>query len=106
MNYSWNKLKTYVMFLKSFKLFSMINKIYLQHISEDCLRLTVTVPRGYDSFTNSTNNRSKLPVMFWIHGGAYSKGSATSVLYKAEKLSLETNTIIVTVNYRLGEDTW
>ena len=39
--------------------------------SEDCLYLNVYAPADAKS-------NSKLPVMFWIHGGGYSGGSASS----------------------------
>ena len=39
--------------------------------SEDCLFLNVYAPAD-------ANGKSKLPVMFWIHGGGYSGGGARS----------------------------
>ena len=38
--------------------------------SEDCLYLNVFTPAG-------AKNKSRLPVMFWIHGGGYMGGSAS-----------------------------
>ncbi|XP_076812124.1 para-nitrobenzyl esterase-like [Clavelina lepadiformis] len=66
---------------------------------EDCLVLNVHVPSTIDL---NTSPNKKLPVMFWIHGGAYSFGSGTSMIYDGQKFSQETNTVVVTINYRLG----
>lgn len=61
--------------------------------SEDCLYLNVHVPAG-------TSAASKLPVMVWIHGGAYLNGSGSQ--YDGDRLANSTQTIVVTLNYRLG----
>jgi acetylcholinesterase len=60
--------------------------------SEDCLSLNVYVPAV---------KSDKMPVMVWIHGGAFMNGSGSSAMYSPEHLVQE-NVIIVTVNYRLG----
>ncbi|XP_076813222.1 crystal protein-like [Clavelina lepadiformis] len=67
--------------------------------SEDCLRLNVFIPPSVDFLLPSNE---KLPVMVWLHGGAFFAGSGTSNVYDATRLSNQTNTVIVTVNYRLG----
>jgi para-nitrobenzyl esterase len=59
--------------------------------SEDCLLLNVFAPQG---------NKSKLPVMVFIHGGAFVAGG--SVSYDGRKLSEEGQVVVVTINYRLG----
>ncbi|CAK8689239.1 unnamed protein product [Clavelina lepadiformis] len=71
------------------------NKYY----SENCLVLNVFVPTTID-LTAPANK--KLPVMFWIHGGAFFLGSGTAISYDAQKLSQETNTVVVSINYRIG----
>ena len=58
--------------------------------SEDCLSLNVWSPTG----------ASGLPVMVWIHGGAFINGSAE--MYNAQSLATKGRIIVVTVNYRLG----
>ncbi|WP_207924481.1 carboxylesterase/lipase family protein [Gordonia zhaorongruii] len=68
---------------------------------EDCLYLNVATPHG------AALRGGKLPVMVWIHGGAYLCGSGGQPIYDPGSListSIEagTPTIIVTVNYRLG----
>lgn len=61
--------------------------------SEDCLYLNVWTPAGSSS--------SRLPVMFWIHGGAYQLGAGSAPLYDGQKLA-ERGVVVVTINYRLG----
>jgi len=66
-------------------------------ISEDCLYLNVHVPSSYN-FGSS----EKLPVMVWVHGGGFFQGAGSDDLYNGVSLSNVTNTIVVTLNYRLG----
>ncbi len=62
--------------------------------SEDCLYLNVYVPADAGS-------KSKLPVMFWIHGGGYSGGSGDEPRHNGDFLPLK-GVVLVTINYRLG----
>jgi para-nitrobenzyl esterase len=62
--------------------------------SEDCLFLNVYAPA-----TASAN--SKLPVMFWIHGGGYSGGASSEPRHNGDFLPLK-GVVLVTINYRLG----
>ncbi len=59
--------------------------------SEDCLNLNIASPI----------DASNLPVMIWIHGGAFLTGSANGALYNMDTLALK-GVILVTINYRLG----
>jgi hypothetical protein len=61
--------------------------------SEDCLVLNVWVP------ANATPG-AKLPVLFWIHGGALTFG--TGATYDPSSMVAESNMVVVTINYRLG----
>lgn len=61
--------------------------------SEDCLYLNVWTP--------NTNASAKLPVMFWIHGGALIVGAGSLPLYDGAPLSSR-GAVVVTINYRLG----
>jgi para-nitrobenzyl esterase len=62
--------------------------------SEDCLFLNV--------FTLATAKpKSKLPVMFWIHGGGYQGGSASEPRHDGDFLPTK-GVVLVTINYRLG----
>ncbi|HZB89598.1 MAG TPA: carboxylesterase family protein [Terracidiphilus sp.] len=62
--------------------------------SEDCLFLNVYVPADATA-------RSKLPVMFWIHGGGYLGGSGSEPRHNGDFLPLK-GVVLVTINYRLG----
>ncbi|MCH7959792.1 MAG: carboxylesterase family protein [Candidatus Hydrogenedentes bacterium] len=61
--------------------------------SEDCLFLNVWTP------ANSTDEA--LPVMFWIHGGAFTRGSGANAAYDGTGLARK-GVVLVTINYRLG----
>ncbi|MGD0914454.1 MAG: carboxylesterase family protein, partial [Terracidiphilus sp.] len=62
--------------------------------NEDCLFLNVYVPA-------TAKGKSKLPVMFWIHGGGYSGGSGDEPRHDGDFLPLK-GVVLVTINYRLG----
>jgi para-nitrobenzyl esterase len=62
--------------------------------SEDCLYLNVWRPAG-------TSAGRRLPVMVWIHGGAFIMGSGAMSTYDGTALARQ-GAIIVTINYRLG----
>jgi len=69
------------------------NKHDAESSSEDCLYLNVMTPQW--------SVKKPLPVMFWIHGGANTGGTASSELYKDGTL-VEHGIVLVTANYRLG----
>lgn len=62
--------------------------------SEDCLYLNVYAPA-------SAKTRSKLPVMFWIHGGGYTGGASSEPRHNGDWLPTK-GVVLVTINYRLG----
>ncbi len=62
-------------------------------LSEDCLYLNI--------WTTAKNAGDNLPVMVWIHGGAFTGGSGTVPLYDGEAMSRK-GVVFVTTNYRLG----
>ncbi|PFH47254.1 hypothetical protein AMATHDRAFT_152568 [Amanita thiersii Skay4041] len=69
-------------------------------ISEDCLYLNVWRPEG-------TTADSNLPILFWIHGGAYTSGAASIAEYDPTVLvqrSVEIGKpmIFVSTNYRVN----
>uniref|UniRef100_H2XTI0 Carboxylic ester hydrolase n=1 Tax=Ciona intestinalis TaxID=7719 RepID=H2XTI0_CIOIN len=80
-----------------------VSKFLNQNIyyTEDCLVLNVFVPSTLNLDT-AIAPEDGLPVMVWIHGGAFMTGSSTILFYHGEPLCNRTNTVIVTVNYRLG----
>ena len=59
--------------------------------SEDCLFLNIWRPAG-------AANNSKLPVMVWIHGGAFVGGSGNT---SGDQFARQ-KVILITINYRLG----
>src|ERR1700678_1167322 len=65
--------------------------------SEDCLFLNVYVPV-------TARPHSKLPVFFWIHGGALVTGTGAD--YDPSVMVAENSIIVVTINYRLGALGW
>lgn len=62
--------------------------------SEDCLYLDVWRPAGAEASAN-------LPVMVWIHGGAFVIGSGSLPLYDGAAL-VRRDVIVMSINYRLG----
>lgn len=59
---------------------------------EDCLTLNVHRPTG---------TARDLPVMVWIHGGAFNHGSGSQSIYNSPAL-VRRGVVLVTLNYRLG----
>ena len=59
--------------------------------SIDCLSLNIA----------SKDIRKDMPVMIWIHGGAYITGTSNSAVYDLDYLPLH-EIVLVTINYRLG----
>ena len=62
--------------------------------SEDCLYLNLWKPAG-------TGSGAKMPVMVWIHGGAFVGGSGSSPQTYGYQFAGQ-GVILVTFNYRLG----
>ena len=75
----------------------------LQKVSEDCLYLNIFVPRDVNF---SSPLQSLLPVMVWIHGGDFIAGSASKPMHDGRFISNFTHTVVVNVEYRLGENMW
>jgi para-nitrobenzyl esterase len=61
---------------------------------EDCLVLNVWTPRA--------DRTARLPVLVWIHGGGYFRGSGESPWTNGARLSRRCDVVVVTVNHRLG----
>jgi para-nitrobenzyl esterase len=62
-------------------------------MSEDCLTLNIWSP--------ARRSAERLPVMVWLHGGGFSKGSARMPIYDGANLGMK-GVVVVTLNYRLG----
>ncbi|WP_423923617.1 carboxylesterase/lipase family protein [Frigoribacterium sp. 2-23] len=63
--------------------------------SEDCLTLNVLAPEG-------SRAGDRLPVLVFVHGGAYSVGSSREFPRQGETLVREGGIVYVSINYRLG----
>jgi len=61
---------------------------------EDCLNLNVWTPDP---------NGGGLPVVVWIHGGAFMRGSGAIPTYNGSRFARD-GVVCVTINYRLGAD--
>ena len=61
---------------------------------EDCLFLNVFAPADAAPGSN-------LPVLHWVHGGAYLNGAGSGPWYDASRLAAR-GFVVVTINYRLG----
>ncbi len=62
-------------------------------VGEDCLYLNV--------WTAAKSAKERRPVMVWIHGGGYTRGSGSTPTYDGDTLA-DKGAVVVTVNYRLG----
>ncbi len=60
---------------------------------EDCLNLNVYTPAA---------DGGRRPVLFWIHGGGFTHGTAAEPLYNGGPLAVRGDVVVVTINYRLG----
>lgn len=63
-------------------------------VSEDCLYLDVYRPGG-------ARTGDRLPVILWMHGGAYSQGTGTQ--FGGRTMAELTNSVVISINYRLGQ---
>ena len=62
-------------------------------VSEDCLYLNIWTP--------AKSAKEHLPVIVWIYGGGYIRGSSSMPLYWGDQLAHK-GVIVVTIAYRLG----
>jgi len=60
---------------------------------EDCLNLNI--------WTEILSTTAKRPVMVWIHGGGFTRGSGATPTYNGTQLAKK-GVVLVTINYRLG----
>jgi para-nitrobenzyl esterase len=63
-------------------------------VSEDCLYLNVWAPASFSG--------ASLPVMVWLHGGAFMHGSGNEMAFNGDVLAAAEDVVVVTVTHRLG----
>jgi len=73
--------------------FDLIDGLDVGLTNEDCLFLNVYTP-GCDA--------ARRPVLVWIHGGAFTIGSSSQMMYDPRPLTRRGDVVVVTINYRLG----
>ena len=66
-------------------------------LSEDCLYINIFTPA---TSLSPETGENLLPVLFWIHGGSFTSGSANG--YDGSVLAHQGGVIVVAINYRLG----
>ncbi|HHU33762.1 MAG TPA: carboxylesterase family protein [Bacteroidetes bacterium] len=76
-----------------FRMWSQEFMAPMEPLSEDCLYLNV--------WTAAEKSNEHLPVILWIHGGAFTGGSGTVPLYDGTDMAKK-GVVFVTTNYRLG----
>ncbi|KAF9976509.1 hypothetical protein BGZ73_008449 [Actinomortierella ambigua] len=64
--------------------------------NEDCLFLNVFTP------ALNADKKKLLPVMFYIHGGAFAFGTGSDPAFSSANLASRGQVVVVTINYRLG----
>ncbi|XP_046426486.1 juvenile hormone esterase-like [Neodiprion fabricii] len=82
------------------QLLYLVNKIVG---NEDCLYMNLYVPQANGSREPRSSNDELLPVIFFIHGGAWviGAGDMDDYLYGPDRI-MDEDVIVVTINYRLG----
>ncbi|TKY87540.1 hypothetical protein EX895_003554 [Sporisorium graminicola] len=63
------------------------------HVSEDCLYLNIYRP---------SQQMAQMPVLVWVHGGSFVKGTSTAPGLDGSWLASRYGVVVVTIQYRLG----
>ncbi|KAJ7472586.1 cholinesterase [Mycena latifolia] len=67
--------------------------------AENCLFLNIFTPFLP---TQATPSGKLKPVMFWIHGGAFTSREGSDAIFDGGNLASRGDVVVVTINYRLG----
>ncbi|OQV23558.1 putative Neuroligin-1 [Hypsibius exemplaris] len=78
--------------------YSTFPEVDINKTSEDCLFLNIHLPPVNQEHTLLKTN--PWPVLIFLHGGDYQSGAGH--LYNGNELARDMETVIVTLNYRLG----
>ena len=68
--------------------------------SEDCLFLNIWTP--YLPSSSHPESDKLKPVMFWIHGGAFTSGTGSDPTFDGGSMVSRGDVVVITINYRLG----
>ncbi|KAI6359914.1 hypothetical protein MCOR25_006903 [Pyricularia grisea] len=69
--------------------------------SEDCLFLNIWTPYLPQDGASTAKNNLR-PVMFWIHGGAFTSASGGDSFSDGGNFASRNDAVVVAINYRLG----
>ncbi|KAK3990246.1 putative cholinesterase [Cladorrhinum sp. PSN332] len=70
--------------------------------SEDCLFLNVWTPYLPNPTEKKKKNKNLRPVAFWIHGGAFTGGTANDATFDGGNMASRGDVVVVAINYRLS----
>lgn len=76
------------------KLMRAVGELPLLTESEDCLVLNVWTP--------ALNDGKSRPVMVWLHGGGFRRGSGAYNYYNGSNLAQDEDVVVVNINHRLN----
>src|ERR1700712_2870728 len=68
--------------------------------AEDCLFLNIWTP--FLPAHGDASSKSLKPVMFWIHGGAFTSGTGNDPTVDGANIASRGDVVLVAINYRLG----
>ncbi|KAL8359729.1 hypothetical protein RB601_007654 [Gaeumannomyces tritici] len=68
---------------------------------EDCLFLNIWTP-FLPHNASVAAKRGLKPVMFWIHGGAFTSGSGNDTIFDGGSVASRGDVVVVNINYRVG----
>lgn len=70
--------------------------------SEDCLTLNIWTPATLAETNGDGGNVTLLPVMIFLHGGAFLNGVSSQPTYDGTLLAQNNGVVVASCNYRLG----
>lgn len=72
--------------------------------NEDCLFLNIFTP--LIPISKTPRQTELKPVMFWIHGGAFTSGEGSDAIFDGGNLVSRGDVVVVTINYRYVSLLW
>ncbi|KAH9368407.1 hypothetical protein HPB48_012663 [Haemaphysalis longicornis] len=77
-----------------------IGKLRYENASEDCLYINIWRPARAEC--EEGRCKAKLPVIVYVHGGAFQWGDSALYFYDMERFVSKLDVVFVTFNYRVG----